>query len=67
MRVIRGAPDTQIFVRGRGTTGDNSALIIVDGVERGDISKINPNDIESINVLEGCRGGLSTVRVRLTE
>ena len=53
-----GAPDTQIFVRGRGTTGDNSALIIVDGVERGDISKINPNDIESINVLKDAEAAI---------
>ena len=53
-----GAPDTQIFVRGRGTTGDNSARIIVDGVERGDISKINPNDIESINVLKDAEAAI---------
>lgn len=53
-----GAPDTQILVRGRGTTGDNSALIIVDGVERDDISKINPNDIESINVLKDAEAAI---------
>lgn len=47
-----GAPDTQFFVRGRGTIGDNSALVIIDGVERGDIGKLNPNDIESITVLK---------------
>lgn len=53
-----GAPDTQILVRGRGTTGDNSALIIIDGVERGDLSKLNPNDIESINVLKDAEAAI---------
>ena len=53
-----GAPDTQIFVRGRGTTGDNSALIIVDGVERGDISKINPYESESSNVLKDAEAAI---------
>lgn len=53
-----GAPDTQVLVRGRGTTGDNSALIIIDGVERGDISKLNPNDIESVNVLKDAEAAI---------
>ena len=58
-----GGDDATILIRGIGTTGDNSPLIIIDGVERagfGQISgiarsglgQLNPNDIESINVLK---------------
>lgn len=48
-----GRDDASVFVRGVGTTGDNSALIVVDGVANRDgISRIDPNDIESITVLK---------------
>uniref|UniRef100_A0AB33IYV7 TonB-dependent receptor n=3 Tax=unclassified Prevotella TaxID=2638335 RepID=A0AB33IYV7_9BACT len=38
-------------VRGLGTMGDASAMVIVDGVESS-MSSVNPNDIESISVLK---------------
>ncbi|MCD8387804.1 MAG: TonB-dependent receptor [Bacteroidales bacterium] len=44
----------QVNVRGMTTIGDGSSgepLILIDGME-GDISTINPNDIESISVLK---------------
>jgi TonB-linked SusC/RagA family outer membrane protein len=46
---------TRITLRGnRSLTGNNEALIIVDGaIYYNDISNINPDDIESINVLKG--------------
>lgn len=47
-----GDDDAKIFVRGRGTTGDSSPLILIDGVERPGLGQLNPNDIESINVLK---------------
>ena len=40
-----------IRVRGMGTIGNNDPLFVIDGIP-GDISAINPNDIESINVLK---------------
>ncbi|WP_420579664.1 SusC/RagA family TonB-linked outer membrane protein [Reichenbachiella sp.] len=40
-----------IRVRGLGTIGNNDPLFVIDGIP-GDISSINPNDIESINVLK---------------
>ncbi|WP_185958434.1 SusC/RagA family TonB-linked outer membrane protein [Fodinibius sediminis] len=49
-----GAPgeDTpQIRVRGFGTLNNNDPLILIDGVE-GQMSDLNPNDIESISVLK---------------
>lgn len=47
-----GAPggDPVIRIRGLGTIGDNDPLYVIDGIP-GDLSYINPSDIESINVL----------------
>lgn len=48
-----GRDDASIYVRGVGTTGNRAALIVVDGVaNRDNISRIDPNDIESITVLK---------------
>jgi TonB-dependent SusC/RagA subfamily outer membrane receptor len=46
---------TRITLRGnRSLTGNNEALIIVDGsIYYNDISNLNPDDIESINILKG--------------
>lgn len=46
---------TRIILRGnRSLTGNNQALIVVDGsIYYNDISNLNPEDIESINVLKG--------------
>jgi TonB-linked SusC/RagA family outer membrane protein len=49
-------PSTQILLRGlRSVTGDNSALIVIDGSisSQGAFDNLNPSDIESINVLKG--------------
>jgi TonB-linked SusC/RagA family outer membrane protein len=46
-----GAP-AQIFVRGVSNFGNSSPLIIVDGLQGGSLSNLNPNDIESISVLK---------------
>ena len=42
----------KVYIRGIGTTGDSSPLYVIDGVAGGDINGINPNDIESIDVLK---------------
>ncbi len=48
-----GRDEAAIFIRGIGTTGNNAALIVVDGVANRDgISRIDPNDIETITVLK---------------
>ena len=44
--------DATILIRGVGTNGDNRPLIIIDGLQGGDLSTISPTDIESIQVLK---------------
>ena len=42
----------KVYIRGIGTTGDSKPLYVVDGVACDNIDGINPNDIESIDVLK---------------
>ena len=48
-----GAPGSApvIRIRGLSTIGDNNPLYVIDGIP-GEISSLNPSDIESINVLK---------------
>lgn len=41
-----------INIRGLGTLGDNTPLIVIDGIIGGDINLLNPNDIASVSVLK---------------
>lgn len=47
-----GSDDASILVRGRGTWGNSSPIYVVDGIIRAEFSKIDPNEVESINVLK---------------
>jgi len=50
-----GQPGGAVKVRIRGInsiTGDNSPLVVIDGVLGGDLATINPNDIASMDVLK---------------
>lgn len=50
-----GAPGAGIKVRIRGVnsiTGNNSPLVVIDGIQGGDLSTLNPNDIATIDVLK---------------
>jgi TonB-linked SusC/RagA family outer membrane protein len=50
-----GAPGGNAIIRVRGgnsITGGNNALVVVDGIQGINISTINPNDIESLEVLK---------------
>ncbi len=49
-----GAPGaaSTVFIRGIANFGVTTPLYVVDGVQVGDMSLINPNDIESISVLK---------------
>ena len=42
----------KVNIRGLGTVGDSEPLYVIDGVAGGDINVINPNDIESIDILK---------------
>ncbi len=41
-----------ILIRGISTNGDNTPLFIVDGLQVGNLDNINPNDVESVDVLK---------------
>ena len=50
-----GSPGGNTVIRVRGTNsinGDNSALIVIDGLQGGNLNSLNPNDIASIEVLK---------------
>lgn len=47
-----GADGNKILIRGLGTIGNNDPLIIVDGIDVGNIDRLDPNDIESLSVLK---------------
>ncbi|WP_374950183.1 SusC/RagA family TonB-linked outer membrane protein [Mucilaginibacter sp.] len=52
--ITQGAPGAgaQILVRGISNFGDSGPLIVIDGVQGGNLGNVNPNDIESISVLK---------------
>lgn len=43
---------TNLNIRGISTLGNNSPLVVIDGIVGGDINLLNPSDIESISVLK---------------
>ena len=51
-----GAPgdagSTSILIRGKSTLGNNSPLILIDGIQTASFSHLSPADIESISVLK---------------
>src|SRR5688572_30103927 len=57
-----GRENPAIFIRGKGTTGDANPLIIIDGVQRYDLARLNPNDIESISVLKDASAAIYGAR-----
>ncbi len=61
-----GAPggSANIRIRGLSTSGDNNPLIIVDGViyDQAGLNALNPNDIESVNIMKDATAGIYGVR-----
>lgn len=57
-----GRDSPEIFIRGRSTTGTTAPLIMIDGVERPDFGRINPNDIENISVLKDASAAIYGAR-----
>jgi TonB-dependent starch-binding outer membrane protein SusC len=51
-----------ISIRGVSTNGDSRPLILVDGNVVEDLSVVNPNDIESMNILKDATAGIYGVR-----
>lgn len=44
--------DVTVNIRGIGTLGDNTPLVVIDGIIGGNLNTINPNDIASVSVLK---------------
>lgn len=57
-----GADLSNILIRGQSTTGNNSPLVLVDGVPEPDWQRISPNDIESISVLKDASAAIYGVQ-----
>lgn len=55
-----GAENLTILIRGQATTGNNSPLIVIDGIAtmQGSLERLNPIDIESISVLKDASAAL---------
>jgi TonB-linked SusC/RagA family outer membrane protein len=47
-----GRDEANIYVRGIGTYNNSSPLILVDGIVRESFAQIDPNEIQSINILK---------------
>ncbi|WP_236977152.1 SusC/RagA family TonB-linked outer membrane protein [Membranihabitans maritimus] len=47
-----GNDQANIRIRGNATLGNNSPLVVVDGIPGRDLNSLNPNDIEDITVLK---------------
>ncbi|NEU09895.1 TonB-dependent receptor [Flavihumibacter sp. R14] len=53
---VPGSAST-VRIRGIGSFNNNSPLYVVDGVQTGNINGLNPNDIESMQVLKDAASG----------
>jgi TonB-linked SusC/RagA family outer membrane protein len=57
-----GADDATILVRGKGTLGNTSPLIVIDGIPDRGFNRIDPADIESFTVLKDATGAIYGAR-----
>lgn len=57
-----GEDNASILIRGKGTTGNTSPLIIVDGIADRGFARLNPEDIESISVLKDASAAIYGAR-----
>lgn len=58
-----GQENIDVLIRGRGTFGNNSALIVIDGVaSRDGLARLDPQDIETISVLKDASASIYGAR-----
>lgn len=57
-----GEDGADILIRGKGTMGNTSPLIVVDGIADRSFSRLNPEDIESISVLKDASAAIYGAR-----
>ena len=53
---------SQILIRGKSTLGDNTPLIVIDGIPDRDMNALQPTDIKSITVLKDASAGIYGAR-----
>lgn len=57
-----GYDQANILIRGNATLGNNSPLVVVDGILGRDINSLHPDDIESITVLKDASAAIYGAR-----
>jgi len=57
-----GEDGATIYIRGKGTSGSTSPLIVVDGIADRSFSRLNPEDIESISILKDASAAIYGAR-----
>ena len=57
-----GKDQANIRIRGNATLGNNSPLVVIDGIIGRDLNSLHPNDIESITVLKDASAGIYGAR-----
>ena len=57
-----GADDATILIRGKGTLGNTSPLIVVDGIADRSFGRLNSEDVESISVLKDASAAIYGAR-----
>ena len=57
-----GQNDANLLIRGSHTLGNNSPLIVIDGVPRSGFGNLSPNDIEDISVLKDASAAIYGAR-----
>lgn len=62
VRVVQKTSEPGVFNNQFDIRGFGSPLIVIDGVPRGDIQRIDPNEIESISVLKDASAAVYGVR-----
>jgi len=57
-----GKDQATIRIRGNATLGNNSPLVVIDGILGRDLNALHPNDVESITVLKDASAGIYGAR-----
>lgn len=57
-----GRDTPQIRIRGNSTLGNNSPLVVIDGIPGRDLNSLHPDDIERITVLKDASAGIYGAR-----
>lgn len=57
-----GANSASILIRGKSTLGNNSPLVVIDGVQGRDLNSLNLDDVENISILKDASAAIYGAR-----